>query len=355
MDDTFEKCHAGSGGAIYASEFQQLEIAHSKFRNNFAFDMIGENLFAEKFGGTLTIRETNFDNNFNSVYINDGYDLRIINSTFEKGGENVFQKSRKSNLAGGLHILNMNRISRIHNIFIQKQFADYGGAIYIGLDQENRFLGYNEVPYLFERINIENCQADVDGGGMLVSNIRKMNFTDGSKIEKCRANNGKGGAINFICLDPDLNCDLYFHDILIHKNSAKQGGGINYEDVQPKFNGFKNKTLISNYAAIYGNQIASFPIMLVKFTDRMDAKRSFEFPEKGRRKNETFVKYINTGLGRDRAAPPLLKRMSNNSQIIDIHPVFSGTYMREQYIGFIDNDDQICTNIMGSTINLVFS
>ena len=119
-----------------------------------------------------------------------------------------------------------------------------------------------------------------------------MNLTDGSKIEKCRATNGKGGAINFICLDPDLNCDLYFHDIEIRKNNAKQGGGINYEDVEPKFIGFKNKTLKENEASIYGNQIASFPIMLVKFIDRMDAKRSFEFPEKGKRKNETFVKYI---------------------------------------------------------------
>ena len=87
----------------------------------------------------------------------------------------------------------------------------------------------------------------------------------------------------------------------------------------------------------------------------MDAKRSFEFPEKGKKKEETYVKYIKTGFGKDVYAKlPLEDRMSNMSQRIDIHPVFSGTNLVEQYLGFIDADLQVCTNIMGSTINLQF-
>ena len=79
--DDFQVCSAELGGAIYGSEFNSISIKDCKFKGNAVFGGRGENIFAERFYGSLIIERTNLTSFLNSVYVDQGGDLMVDDLT----------------------------------------------------------------------------------------------------------------------------------------------------------------------------------------------------------------------------------------------------------------------------------
>jgi len=108
-------------------------------------------------------------------------------------------------------------------------------------------------------LDLRNCEATKDGGGIHIDGIRKMiiggTITDNVAV-------GSGGGINFVCPEDDLgenDCILELNTDITY-NNANEGGGIKYHDVSPKF---ISSYIDNNHAELYGNQKASFPTQMV--------------------------------------------------------------------------------------------
>ena len=73
----------------------------------------------------------------------------------------------------------------------------------------------------------------------------------------------KGGGLNFNCEDTTLDCLLVLKEGLsITNHRALEGGGVFSRDVLPSFEG---AVIRNNEAALYGNDMASFPVQVVRF------------------------------------------------------------------------------------------
>lgn len=68
----------------------------------------------------------------------------------------------------------------------------------------------------------------------------------------------RGAGIFYSCEDRNLKCDLLLDGLNITNNSARDGGGLYIQDIEPRWDhNFVNE---NNSASLYGNLIASYPI-----------------------------------------------------------------------------------------------
>lgn len=85
--------------------------------------------------------------------------------------------------------------------------ADHGGCLYIGLDDNFRHIGYNPSMYNIQKVQMNGCIANKNGGGFYIENIKNMT------IKELHMNNNTaekaGGGIYFGCANKITNCDLY--------------------------------------------------------------------------------------------------------------------------------------------------
>ena len=81
--DNFTLCSAELGGAIYGSEFNSISVKDCKFQRNVVFGGRGENIFAERFYGSVLIERTNLSSFLNSVFLDQGGDLLIEDLTLK--------------------------------------------------------------------------------------------------------------------------------------------------------------------------------------------------------------------------------------------------------------------------------
>ena len=88
-NDNFTRCAAEFGGAIYGSEFDSLSIVASSFSQNAVFGGKGENIFAERFYGTVVMERSNLTSFLNSVYVEQGGDLLVEDLTLVHGANLV--------------------------------------------------------------------------------------------------------------------------------------------------------------------------------------------------------------------------------------------------------------------------
>lgn len=81
--DNFTLCSAELGGAIYGSEFNSISVKDCEFQRNVVFGGRGENIFAERFYGSVLIERTNLSSFLNSVFLDQGGDLLIEDLTLK--------------------------------------------------------------------------------------------------------------------------------------------------------------------------------------------------------------------------------------------------------------------------------
>ena len=72
MDQSsFKSCVANLGGAIYASNIDNLVITNSSFESNIAFRGYSQNIFSYTVKQNITLYGSSFTSYHNSIYIND--------------------------------------------------------------------------------------------------------------------------------------------------------------------------------------------------------------------------------------------------------------------------------------------
>lgn len=74
-----------------------------------------------------------------------------------------------------------------------------GAAIYINLDLNIKVL-YSPIQYTLSGLNIDSCEASVDGGALYLKHLSDLTIID-SNITNNKALKGKGGGIYHYCLE----------------------------------------------------------------------------------------------------------------------------------------------------------
>jgi hypothetical protein len=135
---------------------------------------------------------------------------------------------------GGISLKNMKYISTFTNVKMSNLIADYGGCLYIGLDENFRHIGYNPSMYNIRRVQIHGCIANKDGGGFYIDNIRNMTIKELHMYNNSAIK--AGGGIYYACPYTITLCNLHLDDTtnVMFNKAEIQGGGI-YWDKKPKF------------------------------------------------------------------------------------------------------------------------
>jgi hypothetical protein len=396
-NDTFSYCGANSGAAIFATDFEQLTVRACVFESNMVYQGQGTNIFAARFSKPLILENSNFSSFTSSIYLEDGFDLQtdnvlleyeknqiesttevfyndtliMHNKTVIKEEKNedgiidinqvkekkvqIFQVKPVQNYqrwAGGMHIKNMKAISSFKNVTMEGLRAEYGGCLFVELEQNQRELKemYNTEPYVFANLTIRNCISWEDGAGAFIRNIRHMRVASGSIVGSYAF--GSGGGIDYECDVKDLEtCQLELGPMNISGNAAKEnGGGIYWPDKKPQFDGTE---VTNNTAGIYGNDFASFPITMVRLVSQVDA---FNKIREGLGNFDIFNKYLN--LDGQEAQGQITLKMAEYpvpGSNFFIPSIQSGGFIKEQYLALLDEYNQVCANNKGSRIIIEIS
>lgn len=108
---------------------------------------------------------------------------------------------------------------------------------------------------------IQNSSAYL-GGGIYLNNIEYMDIQGNTFYNNRALNNsemdvsGYGGGVYYTC-STTFKCTVLFRNgnTLWNNYAANSGGGIKWDDVEPKFG---TNTLTNNSAYLYGNDIGCF-------------------------------------------------------------------------------------------------
>jgi hypothetical protein len=155
----------------------------------------------------------------------------------------------------GLTCYNCIDLYIFNSTFLNLTSTSSGAGVYIENDEN-----IQKTPYVISSSYFESCSAS-SGGAVYVNNA---NFTSLSTIYTHNAadtteNNGSGGGIELLCSLETLRC---IHNLsnnsFIHNYSNSKGGAISWSDIMPNLEG----NLFHNNSAIYGENIASYPITL---------------------------------------------------------------------------------------------
>ena len=74
--DSFSRCEANLGAAIFGEDFSELEITKTTFKKNIAYGGIGEALYANKFADTVKVHKVHVSQEeHNAFFLNDGHDV----------------------------------------------------------------------------------------------------------------------------------------------------------------------------------------------------------------------------------------------------------------------------------------
>lgn len=69
----------------------------------------------------------------------------------------------------------------------------------------------------------------------------------------------RGAGIFYSCENMNLKCNLILDGLNITNNTARDGGGLYINDIEPQYD-LENYVNENNTASLYGNLIASYPI-----------------------------------------------------------------------------------------------
>ena len=106
------------------------------------------------------------------------------------------------------------------------------------------------------------------GGGLYINNPEYMliqNTSFKSNVvnnDSTLTSSGLGGAIYYTC-DNSYLCQVNItnYNSFVDNYAANSGGAIKWDDLEPIFD--ESNQYINNYAALYGNNIASFAQMVI--------------------------------------------------------------------------------------------
>jgi hypothetical protein len=145
-------------------------------------------VFLQRYSGTATIVDSNFESALNSIHLEEGADVNINKLILESrprppepppgSSETRNVPYRIGGRGGGFYLGNMKRISHFHDVIMTGLKAEYGGCIYVEVDPLYRDDGvFNVDTYLFTNVRMKDCMASKDGGAIFVSNIKSMLIT----------------------------------------------------------------------------------------------------------------------------------------------------------------------------------
>lgn len=143
-EDTFIECKSKVGGAIFAEDFDVLDVRKSVFKNNSAESGKGASIFANRYHKHLKLKDNFFEQELNSVMSAMGKDMFVEGNFWNSTWFEYDLKLNETNtnfttdhfyeFAGGFHISNMHKISTFSNNQFIFQKANSGGCIHVELD-----------------------------------------------------------------------------------------------------------------------------------------------------------------------------------------------------------------------------
>ncbi|CAG9324277.1 unnamed protein product [Blepharisma stoltei] len=277
INSNFHDGFSNNSGAALHSTFSTLKIFSSTFLNLFSNSAGGSIYLYES--SNLTLKDSIFINSNSSI---DSYSsfIEIANTSFTNYSNSCIYGSQINLLAessyflngysstgGGLYCSDCNNISIISSEFFDNA-AQKGGAIYI----ENKADHLNS-----SQCNIKSSRfiSNIAGsGGAIWANNINLNVFSSIFDENYAKDwesksvqeiiDGMGGAIKIGCEESEIPCYFDISSNNFSNNwAAYKGGAINWDDSRPKL---ENNNFWNN-SALYGNDIASFPAMMVLLND----------------------------------------------------------------------------------------
>ncbi|CAG9324285.1 unnamed protein product [Blepharisma stoltei] len=240
-----------AGGSIYLWENSNLTLKDSIFINS--------NSSIDSYTSFIEITNTSFTNYSSSCIYGSQINLLAKSSYFLNG--------YSSTVGAALYCSECNNISIISSEF-SNNTAQKGGAFYI----ENKADHLNS-----SQCNIKSSRfiSNIAGnGGAIWTNNINLNIFASVFDENYAKDwetktiqeiaDGIGGAIRVSCEESEIPCYFDISSNNFSSNwAAYKGGAINWDDSRPKL---ENNNFWNN-SALYGNDIASFPTMMVFLND----------------------------------------------------------------------------------------
>ncbi|MBE6500496.1 MAG: hypothetical protein E7Z80_08145, partial [Methanobrevibacter thaueri] len=313
INNTFINNHAHiSGPALAWMEAVNITITNYTFRNNSA-DVSGGAIHVSPGSHNCSIINCTFeDNSVDNKTKNwegefywtawDGTsmsfrtevtdDPTLINQFFIFEDYSIFYVEHYEDLeymlgvGGAINVFAAN--ATVKNSKFKNNVARLGGAIFVGVDNGNTIIdnsiftsnhAYQKggaVNLHASAVNVTNSEfndniADEDGGALYVGGSGVTNYVTNSKFNGNKANNGHGGAIEWVASEGHIlnsnftkNSAIYGGAVYFNgdshnssiinvrfegNNATKNGGAIDWNAKQGRL---YNTTFISNYAGEYG-------------------------------------------------------------------------------------------------------
>ncbi|CAG9324295.1 unnamed protein product [Blepharisma stoltei] len=235
-----------SGGSIYLYESSNLTLKDSIFINTSSS--------IDSYSSFVNITNTSFTNYSSSCIYGSRINLSSESSYFLNG---------YSAVGAALYCSECNNISIISSEF-SNNVAQKGGAIY--LENQADHLNSSQC-----NINSSSFISNMAGnGGAIWTNNINLNIFS-SRFDKNYAEDwetktiqeitdGIGGAIKVSCVDSEIPCyfDISWNNFS-NNLAVYKGGAISWDNSKPIL---ENNNFWNN-SALYGNDIASFPAMMV--------------------------------------------------------------------------------------------
>ncbi|CDW88390.1 UNKNOWN [Stylonychia lemnae] len=279
---TFDNGVANDGGALYLNGLSTLTIFNSIFRNNLALQTGGA-IFLSQYKD-FTLKNATFQTNKAykdgasiSAYNSAKYKTTFNNVTF-RGDSNTttirFEEIQAyltnfyiwDNLldvyaGAGIRCINCYDF-QLSDCLLYNMRATYGGAIYFSAYDISANL--NNI-YQIQRCNFSNNAANL-GGAIYAEDVKRISIVDSNFTKNAAINSsslplaGFGGAVFHYCTISTTCISYNMANLVFNLNNAQNSGGcVKWNLLQPTIS---NLSYTSNFANLYGKNIASFPIKL---------------------------------------------------------------------------------------------